>query len=110
MDDIKDYWNDHPTRPSLQSNRESRPAGRPDVLYFVMDSSSDYLLKYDNQEDILLVGEESCSDEKNTPYICSDVFYELALFLMGEYGLPEANSRTEALLLFQEIYKLVVDA
>ena len=27
----------------------------------------------------------------------------------GEYGLSEAGSRTEALLLFQEIYKVVVD-
>lgn len=29
---------------------------------------------------------------------------------MDEYGLPEANSPTEALLFFQEIYKLVVAA
>ena len=29
---------------------------------------------------------------------------------MHEYGLLEAGSSTEALLLFQEIYKLVVDA
>ena len=109
LDDIKDYWNNNPIRPSLQSNRESRPAGRPDGLYFVRDNSSDYLLKYDNQ-DILLVGEESCSDEKNTPHSCSDAFYELAVLVMDEYGLPEANSPTEALLLFQEIYQLVVDA
>ena len=109
LGDIKDYWNNHPIRPSLQSNRESRPAGRLDVLYFVRDNSSDYLLKYDNQ-DILLVGEESCSDEKNTLYICSDAFYELAVLLMDEYDLLEANSLTEALLLFQEIYQLVVGA
>ena len=29
---------------------------------------------------------------------------------MDEYGLTEAGWRTEALLLFQEIYKLVVDS
>ena len=29
---------------------------------------------------------------------------------MDQYGLPEANSPTEALLLFQEIYKLGADA
>ena len=29
---------------------------------------------------------------------------------MDEYGLPKAGSHTEALLLFQEIYKLVVGA
>ena len=96
---IKDYSNNHPICPSLESDRESRPAGRPDVLYFVRDSSNEYLLKHDNQ-DILLVEEESCSDEKNTPYICSDAFYELAVLLMDEYGLPEASSPTEALLLF----------
>ena len=32
------------------------------------------------------------------------------MFLMDEYGLPEAGSPIEALLLFQEIYKLVIDA
>ena len=57
---------------------ESRPASRPDVLYFVRDGSSEYLLKYENQ-DILLVGEESCTDKKNTPYICSDAFHELGV-------------------------------
>ena len=110
LDITKDYWNNHLIRPSLQSDRESKPAGQPDVLYFVRDNSSEYLLKYDNQ-DILLIGEESCSDEKNKPYICSDAFYEHGIYeLMDQYGLPEANSPTEALLLFQEIYKLGADA
>ena len=57
---------------------ESRPASRSDVLYLVRDSSSEYLLKCDNQ-DVLLVGEESCTDKKNTPYICSDAFNELGV-------------------------------
>ena len=57
---------------------ESRPASRPDVLYLVRDSSSDYLLKYDNQ-DLLLVGRESCTDKNNTPYICSDGFNALVV-------------------------------
>ena len=87
MDDIKDYWNNYSIRQSVQTDRESRPAGRPDVLYFVSDSSSEYLLKYDNQ-DILLVGEESCTDKNNTPYVCSDAFCKLTVLLMDEYGLP----------------------
>ena len=99
----------HPIRRSVQSDRESKPAGWPDVLYFVRDSSSEYLLKYDSL-DILLVGEKSCTDKKDTSYICSDAFYEFAVLLIDEYGLPEAGSSTEALLLFQEIYKLIVDA
>ena len=57
---------------------QSRPASRSNVLYLVRDSSSEYLLKYDNQ-DVLLVGEESCTDKKNTPYICSDAFNELGV-------------------------------
>ena len=68
------------------------------------DSCHECLLKYDNQN-ILLVGEESCAGKKNTPYICSDGFYQLAVLLMDEYGLLEADSSTEALILFQEIYK-----
>ena len=104
LDDIKDYWNNHPIHRSVQSDRELRPASRPDVLYFVRNS--EYLLKYDTQ-DILLAGEESFADKKNTPYISSDAFYELAVSLMDEYGLPEAGSPTEVLLLLEEIYKLV---
>ena len=46
----------------------------------------------------------------NTPCICSDAFYELPVSLMDEYSLPESGLPTEVLLLFQEIYKLVVDA
>ena len=57
---------------------QSRPASRSNVLYLVRDSSSEYLLKYDNQN-VLLVGEESCTDKKNTPYICSDAFNELGV-------------------------------
>ena len=57
---------------------ESKPASPPGLLYFVRDSSKEYLLKYDNQ-DILLVGEESCTDKKNTRYVCSDVFNELGV-------------------------------
>ena len=32
LGDIKDYWNNHLIRRSVQSDRESRPASRPDVL------------------------------------------------------------------------------
>ena len=57
---------------------EWRPASRPDGLYFVRDSSIEYLLKYENQ-DIFLVGEESCTDKNNTSYIYSDAFNELGV-------------------------------
>ena len=90
IDNIKDYCNNHPISRLVQLDRESRPAAQPDVHYFVRGSSSEYLLKYNNQN-ILLVGKESCTDEKNTPY-----------------GQPEADSSTQAIL--QEIYKLVADA
>ena len=58
-----------------------------------------YLLKYDNQN-ILLVAEESCTNKKNTVYICSNAFHELAALLMDEYSLPEAGSPTEALSIY----------
>ena len=82
LHDIKNYWNNHPICSSLKSNRESRLAGRRGVLYSVRDSYIDYFLKYNNQN-ILLVGEESCWDENNTVYIRSDAFYEPYVLLMG---------------------------
>ena len=41
LDYIKDYWNNHSIRRSVQLDIESRLASRPDVLYFVRDSSSE---------------------------------------------------------------------
>ena len=35
-----------------------------------------------------LVGQEICIDKKNTPYICSVAFYDLAVLLMDECGIP----------------------
>ena len=63
LGDIKDYWLNHPTHRSVQSERKSRPASRPDVFYLIRDSSSEYLLQYENQN-ILLVGKESGLDKR----------------------------------------------
>ena len=109
LDDIKDQRNNHPVRRSVQSDKESRLAVRPDVVCFVRGSCREYLQKYDNR-DILFVGEESCTDKKNTSYIYPDAFDEIAVLLIDECGLPEAGSPTEALLLFQEICLLVIVA
>ena len=97
--DIKDCWNNHPIRQWVQLDMEARPTGRPDFFYFVQDISSEYLLKYDNQ-DIFLFEEEICTDEKNTFYICFMNF--LCCQWMNMADAPEADAPTEALLLFQE--------
>ena len=107
LENIKDNWNSHRIRKSLQSSNEGRPAGRPDILYFVGESSSEYLLKF-NHDDLRLVKEECCSDERNTFWVCSNEFFELAAIVMEENGLFEANSPEEALLLFQELYQLIL--
>ena len=35
LENIKDNWNSHRIRESLQSSNEGRPAGRPEILYFL---------------------------------------------------------------------------
>ena len=107
LENIKDNWNSHRIRKSLQSSNEGRPAGRPDILYFVGESSSEYLLEF-NLDDLRLVKEECCSDERNTFWVCSNEFFELAAIVMEENGLLEANSPEEALLLFQELSQLIL--
>ena len=103
---IKEMWNSHRIRKSLNSN-EDRPAGRPDVLYFLHENTDEYLLHFD-QDDLALVKNECCTVERNTFWVCSDEFFELAAILMEENGLFEANTPEEALLLFQELHNLSV--
>ena len=107
LDNIKDNWNSHRIRKSLKFSNEGRPAGRPNLLYFVGESSSEYLLEF-NHDDLRLVKEECCTDERNTFWVCSNEFFELAAIVMEENGLFEANSPEEALLLFQELYQLIL--
>ena len=107
LENIKDNWNSHRIRKSLQSSNEGRPAGRPDILYFVGESSSEYLLEF-NHDDLRLVKEDCCSDERNIFWVCSNEFFELAAIVMEENDLLEANSPEEALLLFPELYQLIL--
>ena len=99
LENIKDNWNSHCIRKSLQSSNESRPDGRLDILYFIGESFSEYLLEF-NHNDLRLVKEECCTDKRNTFWVCSNEFFELAAIVMEENGLSEANSSEEALLLF----------
>ena len=71
LENIKDNWNSHRIRESLQSSNEGRPAGRPEILYFVGENSSEYLLEF-NHDDLRLVKEECCTDERNTFWVCSN--------------------------------------
>ena len=107
LENIKDNWNSHRIRKSLESSNEGKPAGRPDILYFVGESSSEYLLEF-NHDDLRLVKEECCTDERNTFWVCSNEFFELAAIVMEKNGLFEANSPEEPSLLFQELYQLIL--
>ena len=105
LENIKDNWNSHRIRKSLQSSNEGRPAGRPDILYFVEESSSEYVFEF-NHDGSRLLKEECCTDERNTFWICSNEFFELAAIVMEENGLFEASSSEEALLLFRNFINL----
>ena len=76
-------------------------------IYFTGESSSEYLLEF-NHDDLHLVKEECCTDERNTFWVCSNEFFELAAIAMEENGLFKVNSPEEALLLFQELYQLIL--
>ena len=106
LENIKDNWNSHRIRKSLQSSNESRPDGRLDILYFIGESFSEYLLEF-NHNDLRLVKEECCTGERNTFWVCSNEFFELAAIVMEENGLFEANTSGKSLLLFQELYQLI---
>ena len=52
--------------------------------------------------------EECCADERNTYWVYSNEFFELASILTEENGLFQANIQEEALLLLQELYQLIL--
>ena len=75
---------------------------------------SEYLHEF-NYVDFRLLTEECCPDDGNTYWVCSNEFFQLAsillLFLLlfsEENSLFEAYSPEEALLLFQELYQLIL--
>ena len=107
LKDIKGDQNSHRIRKSLQSTNEGRPASRPDIHYFIEENSSEYLDEF-NYDDFRLVKEKCCADERNTHWVCSNEFFELASILTLENVLFEANSPEETLLLLQKLYQLIL--
>ena len=55
----------HRIRKLLQSINEARPAGQPDIHYFIKENFSEYLHEF-NYDNFRLVKEECCADERNT--------------------------------------------
>ena len=48
--------------------------------------------------------EERCADERNTYWVCSSEFFQLASILTEKNELFESNSPEEALLLVEDTY------
>ena len=94
-------WNTHRIRPS--SNPES-PAGRPDYLYFIPQSTHtcDYQTKVGVDE--VDIAEEHCAQEPSLRG-CSRYFNELAEMIMEDEGLGMPNTVEEA----QDLYIALLD-
>lgn len=89
-------WNTHRIRPS--ANPES-PAGRPDCLYFIPQSTHtrDYLTQVGVDE--VDIAEEHCAEEPSLRG-CSPYFNQLAEMIMEDEGLEMPNTAKEA----QDLY------
>ena len=107
LKDIKGDQNSYRIRKSLQTSNEGRPAGRPDIYYFIKENTSEYLHE-SNYDDFRQVREECCADERNTYWVGSNEFFELASILTQENGLLEVNFPEEALLLLQKLYQIIL--
>ena len=95
---VAQNWNVHRIRPS--SNAES-PPGRPDVLYFVLESldTRDYITPVNENE--IEIAEEMCATEPLTKG-CSAHFRELAEMIMADEGLQTPVTANEAVHLYNE--------
>ena len=87
FDDIKDYWNNQPIC-LLYSQTGNQGQQVNQMSFILLGTVSANTLSNMTIRISFLVGEESCIDNKNTPYICSAAFYDLAVLLMDEYGVP----------------------
>ena len=86
----------------------SRPASRPEILYFTPDflnsSARDYKSAI-SDDDVLLLEAECC--DVNGQKICSDEFYELAGIICTENNISLAKNFTEALLVYERLLILI---
>ena len=89
---IAQLWNTHRIRPSTNPHS---PAGRPDVLYFILQSTNtrDYLTQVGVDE--LDIAEEHCAQEPSLRG-CSPNFNELAEMIMEDERLEMPNTAEEA--------------
>eukprot|EP00111_Clytia_hemisphaerica_P012751 TCONS_00037524-protein len=105
LDKTKELWNNHRIRPSINTDRQTRPAGRPNILYYTPSVSepsiTDYKFQLD-QSDYNIV-KDVCTKDINRGFICSNEFYELALIIMQEYSLQLPNSTTEGVQLYNAL-------
>ena len=96
-------WNTHRIRPS--ANPES-PAGRPDCLYFIRQSTHtrNYLTQVGIDE--VDIAEENCAQEPSLRG-CSPYFNELAEMIMEDEGLEMPNTAKEAQDLYTALLGLI---
>ena len=82
----------------------SRPAGRPDILYFTPDFVNSSMRDYKSaisDGDVLLLEAECC--DVNGQKICSDKFYELAGIICTENNISVGQNVAEALLVYERL-------
>ena len=80
----------------MNSNLLSRPAGRPDILYFTPDFINSSVRDYKSaisDDDVLLLETECC--DVNGQKLCSNEFYELAGTICTENNISVAQNVTE---------------
>ena len=102
---VAQLWNTHRIRPS--TNLES-PAGHPDFLYFIPQSSNtrDYLTQVGVDE--LDIAKEHCAQGRSLRG-CSSHFNEVAEMIMEDEGLEMPNTAEEAHDLYITLFSLIDD-
>jgi len=92
-------WNLHNIRPSRNPNS---PSGRPDTLFFLPESANTYNYLVSVGQDEVEIAEELLTEDP-LPRGCSLEFQELALMIMEDHGLVNAENAQQALILYENI-------
>ena len=98
-------WNLHKIRPS---RNEESPSGRPDLLYFIPESTGARDLMNLVSLDDIEIAEQLCSI-RTPEHGCSEEFFELVSFIMQEEHLTMLTIPEEALVLLLTLIDHIMD-
>ena len=108
LEKIRESWNNHRIRRSINTNDQYRSSGIPSIIYStpsILGNVVDYKHPLMQQEKDAV--REVCCTTLENRFFCSENFYLLATIIMSENDLQNPNTVEEGLHLFDNLILLL---